>query len=141
MKLQTALTLFSAATAVFATPTPDTPEVDRMPRDMTIRDFVRSCSEHRCSYRFIIETEHGEQRCMLEDRADDAPHHSFYAVPCRENSNWDISWGWNHPDDFTVMTVVNVAGQWEAFFGYNHPNAGLPVVRYADVGPNPVQHR
>lgn len=58
-----------------------------------------------------------------------------------QNPNWQISWGWNHPDDFTVMTAVNGPGQWEAFFGYNRPNEGLPFVRYPDVGPNPVQKR
>jgi hypothetical protein len=37
------------------------------------------------------------------------------------------------------MTVVNETTQDEAFFGYSRPNDGLPVVSYADVGPNPVQ--
>jgi hypothetical protein len=53
---------------------------------------------------------------------------------------YEISWGWDYPSDFTVMTVVNETSQLEAFFGYNHPNVGLPVVEYPDNGPNAVQH-
>lgn len=58
----------------------------------------------------------------------------------RQNSDWYASWGWDYNGDFTVMTVVNVPTQLEAFFGYNHPNSGLPIAHYADVGPNAVQH-
>jgi hypothetical protein len=38
------------------------------------------------------------------------------------------------------LTLVNQTALQEAFFGYDHPNVGLPVVSYADVGPNAVQH-
>jgi len=57
-----------------------------------------------------------------------------------------ISWGWDYNGDFTVLNVVQVATSLEAFFGYSHPNAPLfytppqPIISYADVGPNAVQH-
>jgi hypothetical protein len=57
----------------------------------------------------------------------------------KQSANWGISWGWDNPGDFTVMTVVNQPEQYEAFFGFSHPNAGLPVVFYPDNGPNAVQ--
>jgi len=56
-----------------------------------------------------------------------------------QNADYEISWGWDYANDFTVMTVVYEPTQLEAFFGYKSPNAGLPIASYADVGPNASQ--
>ena len=52
--------------------------------------------------------------------------------------DWHISWGWNYPDNFAVMTVVFVPSQQVAWFGYNNPSDELPIQNYPDVGPNAV---
>ncbi|PSS18826.1 hypothetical protein M430DRAFT_58917 [Amorphotheca resinae ATCC 22711] len=110
----------------------------------TIRSFTRNCTDPNiCTYTFSIDVNNGSSTpvpCTIVDTAEPATTHSFYGVPCTQANNFAVSWGWNTQDDFTVLTLVNQTALQEAFFGYDHPNVGLPVVSYADVGPNAVQH-
>ncbi|KAH7348442.1 hypothetical protein BKA65DRAFT_376721, partial [Rhexocercosporidium sp. MPI-PUGE-AT-0058] len=101
----------------------------------TIRNFSRNCTNPNiCTYNFTIDTGSGTQQCTTVDIASPATTHPWYGVSCQQqNKDWYASWGWDYNGDFTVMTVVNVPSQMEAFFGYNHPNAGLPIAHYADV--------
>jgi len=108
----------------------------------SINAFTRDCTNPNiCTYYFTISDPSAgvSQHCTTVDFYTPAGNHSWSNIPCEETSNYVISWGWNYAQDFTVMTVVYVPAQQEAFFGYNSPNAVNPVARYPNVGPNAVQ--
>ncbi|CZR59366.1 uncharacterized protein PAC_09258 [Phialocephala subalpina] len=108
----------------------------------SVKNFTRNCTNPNiCTYYFTIDFNNGiTQHCTTVDFATPAGHHSWANIPCQENSNYVISWGWAPaPNDFTVMTIVKEDSQTEAFFGYNSPDAVNPIASYPDVGPNAVQ--
>ncbi|KUJ19725.1 uncharacterized protein LY89DRAFT_666584 [Mollisia scopiformis] len=106
----------------------------------SIENFTRDCTNPNiCTYFFTINTGSSTQHCTTVDFYTPAGNHSWYDTPCEEDSNYHISWGWDYPGDFTVLTVVDEVRQLEAFFGYNAPNAVNPVASYPNVGPNAVQ--
>ncbi|TVY84359.1 hypothetical protein LSUE1_G000885 [Lachnellula suecica] len=137
MKFTTAfITFFAFLPAVLATPT--APHVARTtPTAISVKNFTRTCAEPSpCVYKFVIDYQFGTQWCTTTDPAPAAKSHSWYGIFCEENHTWEISWGWDYQNDFTVMTVVDEPNQYEAFFGYKSPNR---ATAYPDQGPNTVK--
>ena len=50
----------------------------------------------------------------------------------KQKNGFYLSWGWDYPKNFTVLTVDDQKNKIRAFFGYDRPNDGLPVVTYDD---------
>ncbi|KAH6683943.1 hypothetical protein B0J14DRAFT_464805 [Halenospora varia] len=119
-----------------------------IPAVMSITHFTRNCTtpaDTPCAYTLTIETSGdqlatpGSQNCTVVDTDAKARVHSFYGIKCKENPDWDISWGWDYQGDFTVLTVAQREVLYEAFFGYDHPNAQA-VVAFKDQGPNAIKY-
>ena len=64
------------------------------------------CPTGKCDYNFKIARSIGgaDITCSLSVNGD--KQQSFAAVPCKEDANWLISWGYNVQYGFAVMTVV-----------------------------------
>jgi hypothetical protein len=58
------------------------------------------------SYSFKIDQNNGspQQQCTIFVTGPNTQ--SWYTLPCQENANWKISWGYNSQYYFAVMTVV-----------------------------------
>ncbi|EHK96561.1 hypothetical protein GLAREA_12856 [Glarea lozoyensis ATCC 20868] len=111
-----------------------------IPTTLSVENFIRNCSiVDTCDYKFTIDyAPYGKGSCTIHDvkvkDGKDVTLKEFFGVGCIENpQTWEISWGWNYDQDFTVMTVVNKPNNYRGYFGYSHPNAGLPVVAYSDI--------
>ena len=50
----------------------------------------------------------------------------------KQKNGFYLSWGWDYPKNFTVLTVDHQRTKVRAFFGYDRPNDGLPIVTYDD---------
>jgi hypothetical protein len=70
-------------------------------------------------------------------------YHAWYDLPCKDAPGFHVSWGWDYPANFTVLTLESFPAsgpRQKTYFGYDHPNTGLPdTVYYPDKGYNTPQ--
>ena len=83
----------------------------------------------------ISSTGQRDVTCTYTDVAASPKTHSYSSIPCQGSPTWKISWGYDAPGDFAVMTVVDTVLQQDAFFGYN---SVATATAFEDKGPNPV---
>ncbi len=118
---------------------PDSPKRTSLPSSFT-RTSTSPTSP--VTYTLILDTYGSLTNCTITDTASPSWYHAWYDLPCNNASPspFHLSWGWDYPGDFTVLTVESFPAsgpRLQAFFGYDHPNAKLPgTVYYPYLGYN-----
>ncbi|KAG4420520.1 hypothetical protein IFR04_006340 [Cadophora malorum] len=140
--------IFTAlSTAVFAHPTAEANSLQARTNGWAIKNFTRTSTSPTSpvTYTLILDTYGSLTNCTITDTASPSWYHAWYDLPCNNASPspFHLSWGWDYPGDFTVLTVESFPAsgpRLQAFFGYDHPNAKLPgTVYYPDQGYNTPQ--
>ncbi|CZS93618.1 uncharacterized protein RAG0_03810 [Rhynchosporium agropyri] len=144
MRLSILSALAILSTAVFAHPTAEANHLQARTNGWAIKNFTRSSTGPNApvAYTFIIDTYGTFSNCTIVDSTNPAWYHAWYDLPCKD-APFHVSWGWDYPGDFTVMTVESFPAsgpRQKVYFGYEHPNSGLPgTVYYPDKGYNTPQ--
>ncbi|KAH7393495.1 hypothetical protein BKA64DRAFT_89193 [Cadophora sp. MPI-SDFR-AT-0126] len=143
LSIFSALAIFS--TAVFAYPAAEASPLQARTNGWAIKNFTRSSTSPSSpvTYTLILDTYGTLTNCTIVDTANPSWYHAWYDLPCNKDAAYHLSWGWDYPGDFTVLTVESFPAsgpRLKAFFGYDHPNAKLPgTVYYPDQGYNTPQ--
>ncbi|KAK0099723.1 hypothetical protein ONS95_013383 [Cadophora gregata] len=135
------------STAVFAHPATEAAPLQARTNGWAIKNFTRTSSSPSSpvTYTLILDTYGALTNCTLTDSTNPAWYHAWYDLPCNKDTGapYHLSWGWDYPGDFTVLTVESFppsGPRQKVYFGYDHPNAKLPgTVYYPDQGYNAPQ--
>lgn len=100
---------------------PDSPKLTSLPSSFT-RTSTSPTSP--VTYTLILDTYGSLTNCTITDTASPSWYHAWYDLPCNNASPspFHLSWGWDYPGDFTVLTVESFPAsgpRLKAFFGYD----------------------